>query len=225
MSARGAGGRCPRAALQPAPGRLRASEVPALKTGTRGARWTGTGFGAGNTRKNGVRSAPRGDRLQIGAPPRPRKHGLGRALGTTSSLWQEPRWDADRRAHRQRCAAVPQHGRLEICVCRRSASFAVVCHCQASAKPSGAAVSLAPCNDETATWASAQPETKAPPLVSPCAASFAPSGHRRHTATRAPRRGAGTGAFVRKPLYESLCTKAFVHCVGWPDCVGAMPKL
>ncbi len=196
MSARGAGGRCPRAALQPAPGRLRASEVPALKTGTRGARWTGTGFGAGNTRKNGVRSAPRGDRLQIGAPPRPRKHGLGRALGTTSSLWQEPRWDADRRAHRQRCAAVPQHGRLEICVCRRSASFAFVRHCQASAKPSGAAVSLAPCNDETATWASAQPETKAPPLVSPCAASFAPSGHRRHTATRAPRRGAGTGAFV-----------------------------
>src|ERR1700733_2173754 len=50
---------------------------------------------------------PEGGSLQIGAPPRPRKHGLKLGLWEESSLGSEPRWNADRCAHPAGCAAVP----------------------------------------------------------------------------------------------------------------------
>src|SRR5436190_21878189 len=43
--------------------------------------------------------------------PRPRKPGLALSLWRRESLWQEPRWNADSRAHPAGCAAVPvRHG-------------------------------------------------------------------------------------------------------------------
>src|SRR5580704_12175133 len=39
--------------------------------------------------------------------PRPRKHGLELSVRDDDSLWREPRWNADRCAHPEGCAAVP----------------------------------------------------------------------------------------------------------------------
>ncbi len=101
-------GRCPRADLQTAPGQLRASASQHYRDW--GARcsldWDRSR--AGNTRTNCVRCCPpEGGSLQIGAQPRPRKHGLKLGLREESSLRSEPRWNADRCAHPAGCAAVP----------------------------------------------------------------------------------------------------------------------
>ena len=55
--------------------------------------------------------------------PRPRKPGLKLSLWDDKSLWREPWWNADRRAHPAGCAAVPAARQVPDCVCRRSASF------------------------------------------------------------------------------------------------------
>jgi hypothetical protein len=117
-------GRCPRAELQTAPGQLRASASQHYRDW--GARcsldWDRSR--AGNARINCVRCCPpEGGSLQIGAPPRPRKHGLKLGLREESSLRSEPRWNADRCAHPAGCAAVSAALHEEHCVCRRSASF------------------------------------------------------------------------------------------------------
>ena len=75
---------------KPLPGSFGHQPPSTTETGARGARWTGTGRG---------RVTP--------APPRPRKHGLELGLREESSLGSEPRWNADRCAHPEGCAAVP----------------------------------------------------------------------------------------------------------------------
>ena len=116
-------GRCPRAELQTAPGQLRASTSQHYRLG----REVLAGLGqvrAGNARTNCVGSAPgRGIDYRIGAPPRPRKHGLELGLWEEISPGPEPRWNADRCAHPAGCAAVPAARQVGQCVCRRSASF------------------------------------------------------------------------------------------------------
>ena len=68
---------------------------------------------AGNTRNNGVRIFPLTGDQGIGALPRPRKHGLELGLREEISLWSEPRWNADRCAHPEGCAAVPAARHIE----------------------------------------------------------------------------------------------------------------
>jgi hypothetical protein len=99
-------GRCPRAVLQTAPGQLWASTSWHYRPG----REVLAGLGqvrAGNTRNNGVRIFPLTGDQGIGALPRPRKHGLELGLRDDESLGSEPRWNADRCAHPEGCAAVP----------------------------------------------------------------------------------------------------------------------
>ena len=55
--------------------------------------------------------------------PRRRKTGLKLSLGRRKSLWREPWWNADGRAHPAGCAAVPAARHHDDCVCRRSASL------------------------------------------------------------------------------------------------------
>jgi hypothetical protein len=79
--------------IQPAPGRF-GHQPAGIMTGARGASLE-VGDGVG-----GVKPAAL-------APP-PTKHGPGRALGMRYSPWQEPWWNAGRRAGFAKPAAAPQ---------------------------------------------------------------------------------------------------------------------
>jgi hypothetical protein len=97
----------PRAVLQTAPGRLRASIFRHYRPECEVLAGRGQ-VTAGNARKNCVRCCPRnGDRHSAALIPSPRKHGLEQSLGEEISPWPEPRWDADRRAPPAGGAAVP----------------------------------------------------------------------------------------------------------------------
>jgi hypothetical protein len=115
-------GRCPRAALQTAPGQLWASTSQHYRLGREVLAGRGQ-VRAGNTRNNCVRIFPLTGDHGTGALPSPRKHGLELGLWDDESLRSEPRWNADRCAHPAGCAAVPAARHEDQCVCRRSASF------------------------------------------------------------------------------------------------------
>jgi hypothetical protein len=80
---------------------------PALRPECEVLRWTGTGQGRVTPAQTASVLPRQGDDYRIGAPPRPRKHGLELSLRDDDSLWREPRWNADRCAHAEGCAAVP----------------------------------------------------------------------------------------------------------------------
>jgi hypothetical protein len=97
--------------------------VLALQTRLRGARWTGIGRGRVTPAQTASVPPPEEGRLrqrrsaasqEAWPEVAPRDGILSRA---------EPRWNADRRAHPEGCAAVPAARHEDQCVCRRSASF------------------------------------------------------------------------------------------------------
>ena len=92
--------RCPRAALQPAPGRRRASASQHYDWGARCIAGLGQA-GAGNARNNRTRSSLPGwsERQGSSALAESQEAWPDAEPLRRKSLWQEPRWNADRCAH------------------------------------------------------------------------------------------------------------------------------
>jgi hypothetical protein len=130
-------GRCPRAELRSAPGRLWASTGRHYERSVGCIDWTGTG-GAGNARTNCVRFCRRKAEQQTGAPATSQEAWPEAARQGRKSLAESRKWNADRRARPQRRAAqaglsvarpAPAGADTKHCVCRRSASFIFLSSC------------------------------------------------------------------------------------------------
>jgi len=90
--------RCPRAGRYgPFPGGL-GIILPALGPAREVLHWTGTGYGAGNTRGAACGPRPEGRPKDRTLRPRPRKHGLTPSLGDESPFGESREWNAGRRA-------------------------------------------------------------------------------------------------------------------------------
>ena len=72
--------------------------LPALGPAREVLHWTGTGYGAGNTRGAACGPRPEGRPKDRTLRPRPRKHGLTPSLGDESPFGESREWNAGRRA-------------------------------------------------------------------------------------------------------------------------------